>query len=65
MYILGNLLGRAIVSYVLVWVICFLFSRFQWKLAFKRSRRWYSILAVIMLTMLGIGGAISKNGGLV
>jgi len=64
MYILGNLLGRAIVSYVLVWVICFLFSRFQWKLAFKRSRRWYSILAVILLTILGVGGAISRNGGL-
>ena len=64
MYILGNLLGRAIISYLLVWIACWLFSRFNWRLAFKHSGRWYSILAVVLLTILGIGGAISRNGGL-
>ena len=62
-FVLGNLLGRALVSYVLVWVACFLASRFDWRLAFTRSRRWYSILAVIVLTLLGMGGAIVQSGG--
>jgi len=62
-FVLGNLLGRALVSYVLVWVACLLASRFDWRLAFTRSRRWYSILAVVVLTLLGMGSAIVRTGG--
>jgi len=62
-YVLGNLLGRAVVSYVLVWIACLLGSRFDWKMAFVRSRRWYSVLAVIAMTLLGLGGALVRGGG--
>lgn len=62
-FVLGNLLGRAVVSYLLVWIACLLGSRFDWRTAFVRSRRWYSILAVIALTLLGLGGALAGGGG--
>ena len=63
-YLLGNLVGRAIVSFVLVWVVCLLVSRLDWRLAFVRSRRWYSVLAVLALTLLGMGSAMVGAGGL-
>jgi hypothetical protein len=62
-YILGNLLGRALVSYGLVWLVCWLSARLSWRVAFVRSRRWYSLLAVAVMTVLGVGGAIARAGG--
>ena len=62
-YVLGNLVGRALVSYLLVWVACLATSRFDWRMAFTRSRRWYSVLAVVLLTLLGMGGAMLRAGG--
>ncbi|QCB47233.1 hypothetical protein [Hydrogenophaga sp. PAMC20947] len=64
LYVLGNLLGRAIVSYGLVWLVCWLFSRLDWRLAFRRSRRWYSVVAVVVLTLLGLVSAVQRAGGL-
>ncbi len=63
-YLFGNLIGRAIASYGLVWFICVLASRLNWRLGFARSRRWYSVLGVILLTVLGLGAAVSRQGGL-
>ncbi len=63
-FILGNLFGRAIASYVLVWAVCWLSSRLNWRLAFARSTRWYNLLAVAVLTLLGMGAAIVREGGL-
>ena len=63
-YILGNLLGRALISYALVWFVCWLASRLNWRMAFTRSGRWYSLLAVITLTLLGVGAAVVRKGGL-
>jgi apolipoprotein N-acyltransferase len=62
-FVLGNLLGRALLSFVLVWIVCLLISRLNWRLAFTRSRRWYSVLSVAMLTVLGMSSAIVTNGG--
>ncbi|MEW6373615.1 MAG: hypothetical protein AB1584_22075 [Pseudomonadota bacterium] len=62
-FVIGNLLGRALVSYVLVWIACLAGSRFDWRKAFARSGRWYSVLAVIVLTLLGLGGALAGGGG--
>lgn len=62
-FILGNLLGRALVSYALVWLVCWLASRLNWRIAFTRSGRWYSVLAVIVLTLLGMGAAVVRKGG--
>jgi len=61
-YILGNLIGRAIVSFVLVWIVCLLASRLNWRQALNRSGRWYSLLAVAGLTVLGMGSAMLHTG---
>jgi len=45
-YVIGNLLGRLLFSYLLVWFICFLASRFNWRAAFRKTRRWWGILCV-------------------
>lgn len=61
-FILGNLLGRALVSYVLVWLVCWLSCRFDWRVAFRRSLRWYSLLAVAVLALLGMVAVVSRGG---
>ncbi|MFC4623611.1 hypothetical protein ACFO3A_15550 [Comamonas nitrativorans] len=60
-YLLGNFLGRVLVSYLLVWGVLFLFSRLNWRMAFARSRRWPGILAVLVLALLGMGSAFSRS----
>lgn len=61
-YILGNLVGRALVSYALVWLVCWIVSRFAWRSAFRLSARWYNVVAVVALTLLGLGAAVSRGG---
>lgn len=63
-YLLGNLAGRAVVSYLLVWFICWLSGRFDWRTALRRSVRWYSILAVLILTVLGLAASMTTAGGI-
>ena len=60
-FILGNFLGRALVSYVLVWLACWVISRFNWRMAFKRSSRWYSVLIVLLLALLGMAVPFSRG----
>jgi apolipoprotein N-acyltransferase len=62
-FVLGNLIGRALLSFALVWIVCLLISRLNWRRAFARSRRWYSVLSVALLTVLGMGSAIVTTGG--
>lgn len=63
-FLLGNLIGRALVSFALVWIVCLLCSRFDWRLASVRSRRWYGVLATLALTLLGVGATVAAAGGL-
>ena len=63
-YVIGNFVGRVLVSYVLVLLVCWLFSRFNVRRALRLSMRWYSWLAVVALSVLGLGAAISSGGGL-
>lgn len=63
-FILGNLIGRALISFLLVFIVCLLASRFNRRAAWRRSKRWYSMVAVTVLTLLGMGGAIANVGGL-
>lgn len=62
-FILGNLIGRAVVSYALVWLACWLASRLRWREAFARSVRWYGVLAVAALTLLGLAAGVAPAGG--
>lgn len=63
-YLLGNFIGRLIISFVLVWIVWLLVSKLNWRQAFARSRRWYSLLAVVLLSLLGMGSAIVTAGGI-
>ena len=63
-YVIGNFVGRVLVSYLLVLLFCWLFTRFDFRRAFRVSTRWYSWLAVVALSVLGLGAAISSGGGL-
>jgi hypothetical protein len=61
-FVLGNFLGRAVISYALIWLVCWMLSRFNWRLAFKRSGRWYSVLAVVLVALLGMAVPFSRSG---
>ena len=63
-YLIGNLLGRLLVSYFLTWVILFLFSGFNWRNTFVRSRKWYGLLILTCLFVLGVSGGLNQVGGI-
>jgi hypothetical protein len=54
LYLLGNLLGRLVAAYLIVWVVSLFVARFDWRAAFRHSRKWYAILAVVLLFVVGI-----------
>src|SRR6218665_3068417 len=62
-FILGNLAGRALVSYAIVLLVCCPARRLDWRAALRSSVRWDSWLAVAALTGLGMGGALVRKGG--
>jgi predicted PurR-regulated permease PerM len=62
-YLLGNFIGRLLMSFILVWVVWLLASRFNWRLALARSGRWYSLVVVFVLAVLGMGSAFVSAGG--
>jgi len=64
LYLLGNLVGRLVLSYSLVWLIVFCAMRFDWRKAFRGSVRWYGILGTLILFGLGVL-ASQRSGSLV
>lgn len=58
-YLLGNLLGRAVVSYLLLLLLWTLVHRFDMKKAFARSLRWYNWVLVALLSVLGMAARVS------
>lgn len=62
-FVFGNLLGRAVVSYLLVFLACLVMARMQIRPALARSRRWYALLATLLLTVLGFASAVVNSGG--
>ncbi len=63
-HLLGNLVGRLLVSYGLVWVVIFLCSKLDWRLAFRRSRRWWGILVVTLVFLVGVFVNAARNGAM-
>lgn len=63
-YVLGNLIGRALISFLIVWVVWLCVSRFNLGAAWARSKRWYSWIVVALMTLLGLGSAVVTSGGL-
>ncbi|GGK65898.1 hypothetical protein [Amphritea balenae] len=56
-YLIGHLLGRLFASVLIVWLICWLFSRLKFKPSIVALKRWYSLLAVVLIWLLGIAGS--------
>ena len=60
-YIIGNVLGRLAISYLLIWLVMWLvFARRDWRVAFSRAHRWYGLLSVCVVFSLGLVGAMSS-----
>jgi len=53
-YILGNLIGRLLMSALIVYLVLLIFGRFDFRQAARRMRRVSSVLAVIILFMVGL-----------
>ncbi len=48
-YVLGNLAGRLLISYLLVWLLCWLFSKCNYKKSVRRLHSWQGLLGVLVL----------------
>jgi hypothetical protein len=64
LYLFGNLMGRLLLSFVVVWIIVFLAMRLDWRKAFRGSVRWYGIVGTLLLFALGVV-ASQRSGSLV
>ena len=52
-YLAGNLVGRLVLSYLLVWLAMLACGR-NWRVAFARSRRFYGLGCVLILFCVGL-----------
>ena len=55
-YIIGNLIGRLLMSYFIVVFFNVLYTRFTLRLALKRAHTVWGWLSVALLFMLGLIG---------
>ncbi|HEY0942442.1 MAG TPA: hypothetical protein VGE08_20280 [Steroidobacter sp.] len=61
-YLLGNLLGRLVLSYALVWLLlCLTVARLNWREAFRRTNHWSGLSASITTFLIGLIAA-QPNG---
>ena len=61
-YLIGNLFGRLVVSYAIVWVIVWLlFSHRRWRDAFRNTHRWYGLTIVAVIFLLGVFVSASQG----
>lgn len=62
-YIVGNVLGRLVICYVLTFLVCLAFARGDWRQGIARSTRWYSLLGVASLFALGLAASVGPDAG--
>jgi hypothetical protein len=60
-YVAGNVLGRLLASYLIVWLVCLGLCKGDWRAAFRRSRGWVAILSVLILFVLGLAMTFSRG----
>ena len=56
-YIVGNLVGRLVLSYLLVWLLMLAFSRINARRAFQKTHRWYGIGMTLVLFVAGLAAS--------
>jgi len=63
-YVIGNVVGRLLISYALVLFVVLLFSRLDWRLSLQRSVKWYGLLMTTVVFLAGLSQAVIRGGGL-
>lgn len=53
-YLLGNIVGRLFVAYLLVWSAMLFASSIDWRKAFARTHRWYGIATIAVVCCVGL-----------
>lgn len=63
-HLLGNLVGRFVLSYALTWLVMFLMlSRLNWRDAFRRTNHWSGLVATTTTFLIGLIAAQSNGAG--
>jgi hypothetical protein len=61
-YLLGNLIGRLAISYLLVWLVTWLLlARLHWRATFRRTTHWIGLLATAVTFFLGLLTTLSTG----
>ena len=58
----GQVAGRILISYVIVWLLMLIISRFNIKAAFYHAHRWYGFILLTLLFLLGISSHLVSKG---
>lgn len=53
-YVVGNMMGRLVISYAMVWAGMLLTSGMDWRTAFSRMHRWYGAASVAAVFSVGL-----------
>ncbi|MCY0872333.1 MAG: hypothetical protein OWQ56_06465 [Acidithiobacillus caldus] len=62
-YLVGNLLGRLLVAWVLVFLVSLAFCRRRWRRALRASVWPWGWIFVLLLFFLGLAGAFLHSSG--
>lgn len=55
-YVIGNLIGRFVASYLLVLLANFLIARFHFRIALRKTHSLWGVLATVIVFVLGLIG---------
>lgn len=62
-YLLGNLVGRFVLSYAVIWLVMWLMlARLNWRDAFRRTNHWSGLIATTTIFLIGLIAAQSSGG---
>lgn len=54
-YLLGNLIGRFVLSYAVIWLIMWLMlAKLRWRDAFTRTNHWSGLVATTTIFLIGL-----------
>jgi hypothetical protein len=57
-YMVGNLVGRVVLSHLLVWLLMLTFSRINARQAFREASRWYGVGLTLALFTEGLAASL-------
>jgi hypothetical protein len=63
-YLIGNLIGRFVISYALIWLAIWLLpAKLSWRAAFRRANHWTGLIATTTIFLIGLIAAQSLGAG--